>query len=186
MKTINLNAFNEFSLDDLSILLAYLGNVPSGEISLDQVKKLPPVRTSKIGPIVKIAEEFGLISKKQDRLSVTASGLTFSRSGLMSRKTTMRTLFGKVEQIQRLLDILALAPSGRLAKKTVLDTFNLGSPLSLSDRDIDGFIAWGQLCDLFGYDKKKEEIFRLELGTPKGPTEITQRLGNVYTLPRAS
>ena len=182
MKTINLSALSQFALDDIESLVSRLENIPSGGISLEQMKNNPSVRTSKIGPILKVLVPFGLITQKQDRYALTAAGKDFSRSGAVVKKAVMRNLFMTVEPIQRLVELLMSSSTVRLPVKVVHESFNLDSRSNAADAEILGFILWAQACDLFSFDKKAKEIFRSEYENLKGPVEAAKTNANAFTL----
>lgn len=186
MKTINLSALAQFTLEDVCSFVSWLENVPATGISLERMKSNPPVRTSKIGPMLKVLEPSGLISRKQDRYTLTSAGKDFSRSGVTVRKGVMRNQFMNVDAVQRLLELLLTSENGRLPLKVVHESFNLGALSIATGAEIQGFISWAQACELFGFDKKAEEIFRMEVGVPRGPVEASKNSENKLTLPRAS
>ena len=186
MKTINLYALSEFTLEDLGCLVSWLETIPPSGISLERMKSNPPVRTSKIGAILKVIEPFGLIAKKQDRYALTPAGKDFSRSGATVKKAVLRDKFTKVDPIQRLVARLQTSTTGRLPMKVVHESFILGSLSIVSDTEILGLISWAQSCELFGFDKDSQEILRKDSGAPRGPTETIRGGDTAFTLPRAS
>lgn len=186
MKNINLMALSEFNFEEAGILLSWLENGRYSEMNLEQLKKSPPVRTSKVGPIVKVFEQFGLISKKQDRFSLTQAGKDFSRSGPTVRKAVMKHLFMQIEQIKRVLGLLANSPTGRIPRRLIHEVLSTGALSVVTETQIQSLISWAEACDLFGYDKKRDEIFGMDLENPRGPTEITRGNENSPALSKAS
>ena len=171
MKTINLFALSQLTVDDIGIFLSWLGRGPDIGLGLEQMKKNLPLGTSKIGSILKILESFELIARKQDRYILTSTGRDFSNSGMMVKSAVLRNLFMRVEPVQKLMKLLQTSASGRLPVKFVHVSFSLGLLSIVSDAEILGFLSWAQACALFGVDTMAEEIFRIDLGISKDSVE---------------
>lgn len=187
MKHLNLFALGQANAEDLGELLGWMERIPSGEASLDQMKRNPPIRTSKLSPALKVLEQFGLVSGKQGRFAITVSGEEFAKSGPLARRAVLRALFMRYESVQRVVELLATSVSGRLPKKMVNESFGLASPAVVMEAEIQAFIGWAESCELFGHDKKKDEIFSFERGLPRGPVEKPQPLSSRLALvPKAS
>jgi hypothetical protein len=169
MKNLNLPALGQITLEDITLFMSWLDKCPSGETSIDFIKRNPPIRGSKVNPIIKVLDQFALINSKQNRIVISGPGKDFARSSSTVRKAVIRTLFMKVEQVQRILELLKASATGRLHKRVVNDSFSLGSPNQIADSEILGFIAWAQSCELFYYDKTYEEIFCINPEVPKEP-----------------
>jgi hypothetical protein len=169
IRIINLSALSQVTLEDTGILLRWLETQPTRDVSLEQLKKTPAVRTSKVTPLLKIFEEIGFVSKKQNRFTVTGAGSEFTRCGLSEKKAFMRALFVKINEVERVMNLLQASPTGRVRRQLVFEAFAANSLSQILDSDLQGFISWAVSCDLFGYDKKSEEVFTLESDRPRGP-----------------
>lgn len=186
MKYLNLFALGQATPDDLSALLHWLECIPSGEASLDQIKRTPPIRTCKLSPTLKVLEQFGLISGQQERVVITASGEDFAKSPPPIKRALLRALFTRFESVRRIVELLATSAYGRLPKKMVNESFGLATPAVVIEAEIQAFIGWAESCELFGYDRIKDEIFRLEQGLPKGPVEKPGTSSHLTLVPKAS
>ena len=184
MKSINLFALGQFGLEDVGIFLTWLDRIPAGESSLENMKKAPPVRTSKLSPLLKVLEQLKLVQRKQDRFSITSAGEEFLQSTASARKAVIRAFFLTAVEVKVVVDSLNTSSTGRLPRNTVDEAFGSNALSSTTKTEIQTFLSWAQNSELFGYDKKKEEIFRLDVGTPQKPrqTEPAQSA----SLPRAS
>lgn len=180
MKTINLPALSQINFEDVGGFLTWLEGQPAGEVSLAQMQKTPPIRSSKLSPMVKTLEQFGFITQKQGRIAIHARGKDFRRSEISVRKAVIRTLFAQVDWVQKLLAALQAAPGGRLHRAVINDSFNSTSKTPIAESEVLSFILWAQLCDLFGYEKKQEELIRVDSIVPRDPRPVEP------TLPLAS
>lgn len=169
MKTLNLPALGQITLEDMTCFLSWLERLPNGEVSPNSLEKNSPIRTSKLNPMLKVLDQFGFVFKKDSRFKITMSGKDFSQSSLSVKKAILRILFLKIEAVQRIADLLKRSTTGRLQKRIVSESFHLGSISPFAESEILAFISWGQSCELFDYDKKKEEILFRETLLPVDP-----------------
>ena len=131
------------------------------------MQKTPPIRSSKLSPMVKTLDQFGFITQKQGRIAIHARGKHFRRSEASVRKAVIRTLFAQVDLVQNLLAALKAAPTGRLHRAVINDSFNSVSKTPIAEStEVLSFILWAQLCELFGYEKKQEELIRVDSMVP--------------------
>lgn len=169
MKTINLPALGQLNFEDLSGFLSWLATSPITEFSVSQIQKNPPIRTSKVNPMIKVLEQFAMISNKKDRVSITASGREFADAAVARKKAILRNLLLSVEPIQRVQELLKSSATGRLPKQAIHESFDLGARTQVQVAEVLAFISWAEACELFQYDKKKEEILLVGAGLPSGP-----------------
>lgn len=158
MKHLNLFALGQSSVEDLCALLSWMDRIPSGEAGLEQIRRNPPIRTSKISPTLKVLEQFELVSGKQERFAITVSGEAFVKSDPSARNAILRALFMRFESVQRIVALLASSSSGRLPRKSVNESFGVATPAVVVEAEIQAFIGWAGACGLFGYDCETGEI----------------------------
>jgi hypothetical protein len=171
MKQLSLFALGEVNMEDLCILLRWIMLSPSGNVSLDQIKRSPPIRTSKISSALKLLEQFGFVGIKQGRYSISAPGEEFLASGTTVRRAVLRLLLSKFDPVQRIIEVLGTSSTGRIPKKMVNESFGLIGPMLYKESEILAFIRWAEACELFGFDRKEDEIFRIDPHAPRGPIE---------------
>jgi hypothetical protein len=176
MKTIHLPALTQITFEDLGEFLSWLANQPTSSASLAQIRKTPPTRTSKLNPLIKTLDLFGFIDQKQGRISITGRGRDFLRSENSVRKAVARKLFGQVDWVQMTLEKLKASANGRLHRGVINDSFNSIYRSPIAESEVIAFISWAQLCELFGYDKKKEELIHVESIVPREPNPIVPNL----------
>ena len=186
MKTINLIALGQFTIDDIAPFLAWLNKVPAIQRTADKMKKIPPVGSGKLSPMLKVLEQLRFIGKKQDVYSVAVAGTAFLNANPGERKSLMNAIFLNEEEAKRTVELLNQSKTGRVAKHLVNECFGLTSFTSTTETEILAFLSWAQACELFGYDKKKQEIFALDSGKPKGPVEVQHSNSQAHTLSRAA
>jgi len=179
MKTINLIAMGQFTLDDISPFLSWLSAVPPIERSAVKMKQKPPVGSGKLTPLLRVLEQFGFIQKKQECFSITTAGEDFLRMNVFERKATIRAILLNEDEVKRVVRLLNESKTGRLPK-------HLANFEATSETEMIAFLVWAQSCELFGYDKKKREIFRFDRGNPKGPVEVLNQLATSPTLAKAA
>ena len=164
MKSLNLIAMGQFTLDDIAPFLSWLNTVPAIERSAVKMKQKPPVGSGKLTPMLKALEQFGYVGKKQDVFTITAAGENFLRGNVFDRKALIKGFFVIEDEVKNVIALLNDSTTGRLPKHRIT--------LSITETEMIAFFSWAQSCELFGHDRKKNEIFRLDRGTPKGPVEI--------------
>lgn len=177
MKTINLPALGQLGFEDLSGFLSWLAASPVTEFSVSQIQKSPPIRTSKVNPMIKVLEQFAMISNKKDRISISPAGREFANAAVARKKTIVRELFLNIEPIHRLQELLKSSVGGRLHKQAIHESFDLGSRNQVQVAEVLAFISWAEACELFQYDKKKEEILLIGSGLPSGPNKDPREPG---------
>jgi hypothetical protein len=186
MKALNLIALEQVTLEEAVIFIRWLEQLPTGGVSLEQLKKGTPIRTSKVGFALKLLESFRFVRLTAGHYVITPAGLVFAKADSSAAKSMIRASFVDFEPMKRLLELLSSSPSGRLPKHVLVVSFGADSSGPISEAETRGVIAWSERCDLFGYDRKKDEIFKLESGLPGGPTLKKPEFGQVIPLPRAS
>lgn len=72
------------------------------------------------------------------------------------------------EKVAGIINLLKISDNGRLAKKAVGEALREGPHQTITNMELQGFIGWGQWCELFHYDMKREEIFRTASDVPPG------------------
>ena len=186
MKYLNLFALGQATPDDLSALLHWLECIPSGEASLDQIKRTPPIRTCKLSPTLKVLEQFGLISGQQERVVITASGEDFAKSPPPIKRALLRALLCASSRSDESSSSSPPRPTADFPKRWSMNLSGWPSPAVVIEAEIQAFIGWAESCELFGYDRIKDEIFRLEQGLPKGPVEKPGTSSHLTLVPKAS
>ena len=187
MKHLNLFAWGEISLEDLRAFLAWLDAIPSGEASIEQIKKNPPIRTSKVGAVLRVLEGPGFVRVKAGHYVLTPSGEEFAKSSPSGMKASIRGFFLAIEPIRRIAELLGASLNGRLPKLLVGEMLSKDSPTAVTEAEVQGLILWAGICGLFGYDRRRQEIVRLENESPETPFGRTPSPGpNIAELPRAS
>ena len=176
MKTINLPALTQVTFEEVGGFLTWLENQPAGETSLVQMQKVPPIRSSKLNPMIKTLDQFGFIAQKQGRIAIHARGKEFLRSVELVRKAVIRTLFVQVDWVQKLVNALKASASGRVHRGMISDSFSTTSRIPIAESEVLAFISWAQLCELFGYDKKTNELFHVESIAPRDPRPVAPNL----------
>jgi hypothetical protein len=187
MKTVNLFALGQLNFEDFGGFLSWLANIVAAEVNVSQILKNPPIRSSKINPVLKVLEQFAMISNRKGCISITRAGREFVNADAAKRRSIVREPLLSVESICRVQELLKSSPTGRLQKHTIHDSLNLGSSGPAQDSEVMALISWGEACELFQYDKKTEEIMMVATGQPSGPDKGPLQPGsNVRGLSMAS
>jgi len=176
MKTINLPALSQISLEEIGGFLSWLENQHTGSTTLVQMQKTPPIRSNKINPIIKTLEQFGFVAQKQGRIEIHARGKDYLRSEISVRRAVIRTLFSQIDWVQKIMTSLSASPSGRIHRGTINDSYNSTFRIPISESEVLAFTSWAQSCELFGYDKKKEELIHMESLVPHDPRPVSPNL----------
>lgn len=176
MKTINLPALSQITFEEIGGFLSWLENQPGAAASLAQMQKTPPIRTSKLNPMIKTLDQFGFVAQKQGRISISPRGNEFLRSEISVRKTVLRALFIQVDWVQKVVGALKASSNGRLHRSVINDMFNSVSRVPIAESEVLALISWAQLCELFGYEKKSEELICAQIITPRDPRPVEPSL----------
>jgi len=186
MKHLNLFAFGQTNMEDLSAVLNWVECIPSGQGSLNRIKRHSPISAIRLMPTLKALVQLGLLAGNQEHFDITQSGEYFAKSGPMLRKAILRAQLLKFDEVQRIVELLGTSTSGTLPKKMVNESFGLAAPAVVMETEIQAFIVWAESCDLFGYDKKNDEIFQIEHGLPRRRQEKSKSQSHLTLVPRAS
>lgn len=176
MTSINLFALTQISFEEIGGFLSWLSEQPSTGVSLAQLQKTPPIRTSKLNPMIKSLEHFGFVTQKQGRITLLPRGRDFLGSEISVRKAVIRALFNQVDWVQKIVDAIQTSPTGRAHRSVIQDSFDTFHRVPIAESEVISFISWGQACDLFGYDKKSHELLRTGMITPQGPSPVVPNL----------
>jgi hypothetical protein len=176
MKTINLSALSQITFEEVESFLSWLGQQASGGTSLAEIQKSPPIRTSKLNPMLKTLEQFGFIAQKQGRFLIHEKGVEFLRSEGSVKRAVIRTVFIQVEWINKIVQALDISPSGRVHRSLINDTFAALCKSAITESDISAFVQWAEYTGLFGFDKKTYELVRIDSIVPRDPRPVTPAL----------
>lgn len=171
MKNLNLNALSQISLDEVHVVTRWLEKFPSGEITERQMRIAPPLRTSKLGAMLKVLEQFDFIVRGADHVSLSAIGRRFAQAELKDGLQIVREVFLHLqfEPAQTIAGLLQNSATGRLKRKAVSETLRQACGPQLTDSEVQGFVDWAQWVELFHYDRKRDEIVRSDQSLPTGP-----------------
>ena len=169
MKKLNLSAIRQVTLIETGSFLTWLQKAEGGTVTLRQMEMASPIRTSKLGFMLKLGEQFDLLNRSQIHVSIAANGKKFAEAKFPEKMAIIRALFMDCEQVQKIVDSLGKSSTGKLKKRYVQEIFGMGPGSLVTDGDVMGFIEWAQACELFSYDKKREEIQLRGPGLPMSP-----------------
>ena len=136
MKTINLPALTQITFEEIGGFLSWLENQPASAASLAQMQKSPPIRTSKLNPMLKTLEQFGFISQKQGRFSLIPRGTDYLHSEISVRKAVLKTLFTQIDWVQKIAEAVQAAPTDRIHRAVIND--EIQRDVQDSDRGVRG------------------------------------------------
>ena len=176
MKNINLPALSQVNLEEVTGFLSWLNNQLAGEVSLTQIQRTPPIRSSKLNPAIKTLEQFGFITQRQGRIAIHVRGKDFLRSPDSVRKAVLRTLFTQVDWVLKVATALSASPTGRIYRGVINDSFASTSRAPIAESDILAFISWAESCELLVYGRKSEELVRVEPMVPRDPRPVAPNL----------
>ena len=159
---ISIYALQKLQLHDLTALLSWLQGLPIIQGKIDYERKRPPIQTSKLLPALTLLDYCGFVAENDEQFILTIAGRSFLRGSSSAKKSTIRIIFSKDDWIKRVLRLLRSSDTGRLPRKLVAESFNLYAEISANNDEFLGFIAWGESCELFGYDRATDEIFNLD------------------------
>ena len=167
MKSVNLIAFRQFTLEDIAPFLSWLNLAPALQRTAVKMKLKPPVGSGKLTPMLKALNLLKFIQLKQECFTITASGEAFLKANPLERKIMIRGIFLAEDEVKKIMALLNASSTGRIAKYLVNECFAASDQTSTLETEILALLDWTEQCGLFGYDSKKHEIFSLEHGTPK-------------------
>ena len=179
MKSIYLPALEMVNFEDIANFLNWLDTQHLGRISLIKLQKTPQVQSVKLGPILRLLEQFAFIRKEQNTVSISPNGLKFTRADHSVRKAMIKNQIVTAWPFQSVLNHLDTSGSDRMTKKELLELLKPGTSMQITAHVISGIIAWGQLCELFQFVETTQEISRIfvERPFPSGDTDIPFRKG---------
>jgi hypothetical protein len=172
VKKFNLPAFRQISLVEVGSFLVWLQKATDGTVTLRQMEMASPIRTSKLGLMLKLCEQFDFLERREIHVSIMTGGKHFANVKFAEKMAIIRRLFLDYEQVQNIIDLLAKSQTGRLKKRHVEEIFGMGPGSLVTQGDVMGFIEWANACELFSYDKKREELILKGSGLPisSGPS----------------
>ena len=172
MKKLNLSAFRQISLVEVGSFLVWLQKATDGTVTLRQMEMASPIRTSKLGLMLKLCEQFDFLERKEIHVSIKVGGKEFANVKFAEKMAIMRRIFMGYEQVQRITELLAKSQTGRLKKRHVEEIFGMGPGSLVTQGDVMAFIEWSCACELFSYDKKREELILkgFDLPMSSGPS----------------
>ena len=172
MKKFNLPAFCQITLVEVGSFLVWLQKATDGTVTLRQMEMASPIRTSKLSLMLKLCEQFDFLERREIHVSIKSSGGQFANVKFAEKMAIIRGLFLNYEQVQNVVDLLVQSPTGRLKKKHVEEIFGVHPDSIVTQGDVMGFIEWANACELFSYDKKREELTLKGSGLPisSGPS----------------
>jgi hypothetical protein len=166
MKSIYLPVFEFVNFEDIGSFLGWLGSVPSGRISFIKMQKTAPVRSTKLGPMLRLLEQLAFIVKEKDAVFISASGMRFSLAELAAKKVMIKNQFLITSPMWNLLNHLETSNTGRLTKNEVFGILKSESTIQITEKMTLGIMAWGHCCELFYFDETSQEISRILVGHP--------------------
>lgn len=166
MKSIYLPAFEFVNFEDIGNFLVWLGAQRASRISMVKLQKSTQVRATKLGPLLRLLEQFSFVVKEPDAISISPSGLKFCRAQAAERKVMVKNQFVRTWPFHDLLSRLETDGIGRLTKNEVLELLKLGTTAQVTDQMVVGVMAWGHCCDLFYFDEAAQVISRFQVVRP--------------------
>ena len=162
--------FSQITLGEVSSFLAWLDRQPAGKSLIDNADSLCPFERERLRAMLNVLSCLGFVFEHPDCLKIRHEGSTFVQADLVSKMSILRAKLVDLRPTREIMTRLENSGNGRLNKNAIVGYFyeNFQDP---HISDLQGFLDWARMCELFYYDKSRDEIFHIHGNFPKSASQ---------------
>ena len=189
MRNPQWTSFSKITMGEVTFLLGWLDRQSGGKVSLNTSDISCPIRGEKLRAMAQVLTTLGFIFDRTDYLKVRHDGSLFFRSDFGTKMAMLREKIRGLQPAGNILKQLEGSASGRMRLNQVKAHF-LQSLGEYQTSDLQGFMNWARMCELFYYDPLYDEIFQIRKHLPRPKSGfangvlITTRFPSVPTEPQ--